>query len=178
MGDFNAHSPLWGCQSLDAKGKIIEDFLSNNNLCFLNNKNMFTYLHPATGSKTSIDLTICDPSFVVDLDWTVHDDLCGCDHFPLIVKCSKPRGIQAVQRWKLTKADWDSFSVLCEQRLTAERFGTAINEAETFTTSLHIGGAFYKTVRNCFEYQKGDPPNSPTITTNRITIKVGIFTQV
>ena len=136
MGDFNAHSPLWGCQTLDAKGKIIEDFLSNNNLCFLNNKNMFTYIHPATGSKTSIDLTICDPSLVVDLDWTVHDDLCGSDHYPIIVKCSKPQGIQAVQRWKLTKADWDSFSVLCEQRLTAERFGTVVNEAETFTTSL------------------------------------------
>ena len=42
MGDFNAHSTLWGCQALDARGKIIEDFIANNNLCYLNNKHKYT----------------------------------------------------------------------------------------------------------------------------------------
>ena len=27
LGDFNSHSPLWGTQNIDTKGKIIEDFL-------------------------------------------------------------------------------------------------------------------------------------------------------
>jgi len=83
-GDFNAHSPLWGCSSLDIKGKICEDFMNNNNLLLLNNKTS-TYLHSATGSRTSIDLSLCDPSLMLDLSWTVHDDLCGSDHFPIIL---------------------------------------------------------------------------------------------
>jgi hypothetical protein len=51
---------------------------------------MFTYIHPATGSKTSIDLTICDPSLVMDLSWMVHDDLCGSDHYPLLLEVANP----------------------------------------------------------------------------------------
>jgi exonuclease III len=29
LGDFNAHSPLWGCRALDIRGKQIEDYISN-----------------------------------------------------------------------------------------------------------------------------------------------------
>ena len=65
LGDFNAHSTLWGCNALDSKGKQIEDFVHNNNLCLLNTKS-FTYIHPATGSKSAIDLSICDPSLTLD----------------------------------------------------------------------------------------------------------------
>jgi len=89
MGDFNSHSPVWGCNSLDSRGKIIEDFTNNTNLCILNTK-CSTYLHPAIGSRTSIDLSICDPSLMLDLLWTVHDDLCGSDHFPILIKTNKP----------------------------------------------------------------------------------------
>ncbi|GFS01065.1 tick transposon [Elysia marginata] len=30
LGDFNAHSPLWGDERLDQHGKMIEDFLISN----------------------------------------------------------------------------------------------------------------------------------------------------
>ena len=55
MGDFNAHNPLWGGNQLDNKGKIVEDLISTKNLVILNT-NTPTYMHPATGTKTSIDL--------------------------------------------------------------------------------------------------------------------------
>ena len=48
LGDFNAHSPVWGCRDLDIKGKQIEDFIANNNLFLLNDK-VITYIHPASG---------------------------------------------------------------------------------------------------------------------------------
>ena len=32
LGDFNAHRPIWGGQSLDGKGQIIED-INNSNTC-------------------------------------------------------------------------------------------------------------------------------------------------
>jgi hypothetical protein len=81
MGDFNAHNPLWGSDKTSNKGKKLEDAISCHNLCILNDGSK-TYLHPGNGSYSSIDVSIVDPSLLLDLNWTVHDDLCGSDHFP------------------------------------------------------------------------------------------------
>ena len=56
LGDFNAHSSQWGCTKTDSRGKLIEDALLKHNLCVLND-GTHTYLHPATGSSSSIDLS-------------------------------------------------------------------------------------------------------------------------
>jgi len=34
LGDFNAHSSLWGGNKLDRKGKLIEDILLKHSLSF------------------------------------------------------------------------------------------------------------------------------------------------
>ena len=63
MGDFNSQLTLWGCANTNEKGRIIEDFITKHDLILLNDKSS-TYLHPATGSYSSLDLTICSPEFV------------------------------------------------------------------------------------------------------------------
>ena len=63
-GDFNSHNTLWGCNKLDRRGKLVEDILTKRNLCILNQKSS-TYIHPATGSQSVIDLGICSP----DIFW-------------------------------------------------------------------------------------------------------------
>ena len=65
LGDFNAHNVLWGGDSTDSRGDMIENFISSNQLCLWNDKRP-TYLHPATGSLTSIDLSICHPALFLD----------------------------------------------------------------------------------------------------------------
>ena len=60
-GDFNGHSELWGCSDTNDRGKILEDFITENNLCLFNS-NQHTYLHPGSGSFTAIDLSLCHPS--------------------------------------------------------------------------------------------------------------------
>jgi len=35
-GDFNSHSTLWGCTTLDRPGKMVEDIVTKHNLCILN----------------------------------------------------------------------------------------------------------------------------------------------
>ena len=112
LGDFNAHSPFWGCRALDIRGKQIEDFISNNNLFLLNHKTP-TYIHPATGSKSSIDLSIISSNIASDYLWTVHEDLCGSDHFPLIIQNHKPLVDRHIARWKLNKADWHAYNEKC-----------------------------------------------------------------
>ena len=82
MGDLNSHSTLWGCDHTNQKCLLeIETFLVQSSLCLLNNQST-TYLHPATGSQSSLDLAFCDPSLFLDFTWSVHDDLCGSDHNP------------------------------------------------------------------------------------------------
>lgn len=135
MGDFNAHSPLWGDALLDSRGKLVEDFLNHNNLVVLNSKTT-TYMHPATGTRTAIDLTIVDQSLALDFNWNVHDDLCGSDHFPIIITNSKPLPPNTVPKWKLHKADWSTFQEMCSQHLNTNNFKPNHDPVASFTTVL------------------------------------------
>ena len=49
LGDFNSHNPLWGSTSTNDKGKKLENFIANNNLCLFNDGSN-TYLHPGSGT--------------------------------------------------------------------------------------------------------------------------------
>ena len=69
---------------------------------------------------------------MLDLSWSVHDDLCGSDHFPIIIKNNKPAIYPTVTKWKLDKADWATFQYLCEQQLTSKY----IINIDTFTNEL------------------------------------------
>lgn len=120
MGDFNAHNPLWGGKQLDAKGKKMEKLINENDLCLLNDGS-YTYLHPGHGSFSAIDLTICDATLATDFSWYVCDDLCGSDHFPLIITKTAADTQQRPQKWKLEKANWYSFQALCYERLDGKQ---------------------------------------------------------
>ncbi|VDI08097.1 Hypothetical predicted protein [Mytilus galloprovincialis] len=135
MGDFNAHNPLWGSKTHNAKGKIIEDFVSQEGLCIFNDGSN-TYLHPGNGSYSSIDITICDPSLLLDYSWRVHDDLCGSDHFPIVLEHLFTSAQQRVPRWKLDKADWSLFENLCQAELQSKMFETVQDPILTFNTVL------------------------------------------
>ena len=84
LGTFNAHSTLWGCSKTDLRGKIIEDLLLKLNLSILNDGSN-TYLYPATGYSSAIDLSIASPSLYLDFSWEVVTDLHGSDHFPICI---------------------------------------------------------------------------------------------
>ena len=88
MGDFNADNPQWGSDKITDKGSKVEDVISHFNLCMLNDGSN-TYLNPGNGSYSSIDLSLVDPLLLIDLNWSVHDDLCGGDHFPIFVKTNR-----------------------------------------------------------------------------------------
>ena len=121
LGDLNGHSPIWGCADSNSRGDDIVDFLSVNNLCLLNDKS-HTYLHPASGTYTSLDLSICSPTIFMDFEWKVGDDLHGSDHFPIFLQNVGPPVLERVSRWKLRKADWNKFRSLCEESITPECF--------------------------------------------------------
>ena len=46
----------------------MEHFLESSNICLLNDKS-HTYFHPASGSFTSIDLSLCSTSAFLDFTY-------------------------------------------------------------------------------------------------------------
>ena len=136
LGDFNGHNILWGSKDINDKGRIIESFIDNHGLCLYNTKTP-TYLHPATGTYTSLDLSICFPTLVLDYDWIVHDGLCGSDHFSIFLNNNIGPDIdEPASRWKLNKANWTQFQTLCAARLLEDTVRKADSPIESFASIL------------------------------------------
>ena len=77
-------------------------------LCVLNDCSA-VYIHPATGSTSALDLSICAPSLVLDYKWKIHEDLCRSDCFPVILTSHTVEEDTVPNRWNFKKADWLSF---------------------------------------------------------------------
>ena len=86
---------------------MLEDLFSEMDLCILNDGSS-TYIHPATGSTSALDLSICGPSLVLDYEWNIHEDLCGSDHSPVILTSNAVKEEAAPNRWNFKKADCSS----------------------------------------------------------------------
>ena len=135
MGDFNGHHTLWGCEDVNNRGQQLEDLILKNDLILLNDKS-HTYFHSASGTFTSIDLTLCSPSLFLDFSWKVGPDPCGSDHFPLLLENDGPPSLERVQRWKLAKANWDQFQHLCSTHLHQSAIADADDPLSLFTSIL------------------------------------------
>ena len=72
-GDCNGHSITWGYDSNNSRGDRIDAFITDNNV-FLLNDGSYTYLHPATGTFTSTDLSLCSPTIHMEFDFMVESD--------------------------------------------------------------------------------------------------------
>ena len=132
VGDFNGHNTFWGCKDNNSRGDIIETFIANN-LCLMNNKS-YTYLHPATGHLSSLDLSLCHPSLFLDFDWSVYADQCGSDHFPVIIESVSNSTNDHNTKWKLNKANWELYYSLCEEGLKIDKFDNSLDPLDDFTS--------------------------------------------
>ena len=115
QGDFNGHHTTWGCRDINPRGRIMEDFLSDENLCIFNDTST-TYLHPASGPDPSIDLSLCDTDLYSDYTWMVNEDIRSSDHYPIIIQSNSSVAEERVQHWRLHRADWEAFQQSCGER--------------------------------------------------------------
>ena len=134
-GDFNGHSELWGCSDTNDRGKILEDFNTENNLCLFNS-NQHTYLHPGSGSFTAIDLSLCHPSLYLDYEWKVCEDSHGSDHFPIIMYETEETDSDKIPKWNFKKANWEKFNILCHEKLLFNSFENSEDPMPSFTETL------------------------------------------
>ena len=82
-GDFNGHSITWGCDKNNSRGDRIDDLITENNICLLNDGS-YTHLHPATGIFTAIDLSLCSPDILKEIDFMVETESYGSDHITIV----------------------------------------------------------------------------------------------
>ena len=134
-GDFNGHSELWGCSDTNDRGKILEDFITENNLCLFNS-NQHTYLHPGSGSFTAIDLSLCHPSLYLDYEWKVCEDSHGSDHFPIIMYETEETDSDKIPKCNFKKANWEKFNILCHEKLLFNSFENSEDPMLSFTETL------------------------------------------
>ena len=107
----------WGEEKkTNKKGKDLEKVINTNNLCIINNK-FNIYLNPFTGSYSAIDLSLCNPLSYMQYGWKVQNDLCGSDHFPIILESLQPLHENRLPHWKINKAYLQVFETMCKQKL-------------------------------------------------------------
>ena len=114
---------------------MLENFIAKNDLCLMNDKSQ-TYLHPATGHFSSLDLSLCHPSLLLDYDWSVCDDEHGSDHFPVLMESVIWSEDDHNPKWKLNKANWELFHTMCDNELSVEHFSDSSDIVADFTASL------------------------------------------
>lgn len=111
LGDFNAHSDLWGSEQLDERGKAIEEVIGERGLIVLNT-GAATRIDWAAGTMSAIDLSLASDSLARRMSWEVLEDCCGSDHFPIVVRdldrSHRPQTKRP--RWRYDKADWKKFT--------------------------------------------------------------------
>ena len=134
LGDFNAHNVVWGSDSNNNKGNVIYKFISDNNLCLMNDGS-YTYLHSGSGTFTAIDLSLCTPGIFMDLDFEVESDTYGSDHFPIVLRCGGAAP-ESVPRWNLNRAEWNDFRELCLSEIKIDVFQSQDEPMSIFTRML------------------------------------------
>ena len=117
LGDFNGHNVLWGSNDNDHRGELIEDFITKNDICLMNEK-----------SK--------NPSLYLDFNWSVCEDQHGSDHFPIVIESIQTYEEDHNAKWKLNKANWDLFHTLCDESLTTTSLSDSTDHIADFTSSL------------------------------------------
>ena len=134
LGDFNGHSQQWGSDSVNSRGKIIEDLIAANDLCLLNTGSP-TFCS-SMGSLTHVDLSLCDPTLFLDFEWKVLDELYGSDHFPIAIGFNQ-RPEEASQKiWNFKSANWELFEQLFIERLPENLINDSEDPMAEFTRIL------------------------------------------
>jgi hypothetical protein len=85
LGDLNAKSPAFGCKSSSTSGNFLANFVLENDLLVLNNRDPTYFSHSIKDYSEILDLALCSPSAASKLiEFEVLSDMrMGSDHAPI-----------------------------------------------------------------------------------------------
>ena len=74
----------------------------------------------------------------MDFTWSVHEDLCGSNHFPTFLHLQENIPGK-IPKWNFKKADWAEFDKLCSTEIQPNLFRDIKDDpVEIFTDVLHF----------------------------------------
>jgi exonuclease III len=120
LGDYNSHSPLWGCSTLDSRGTKIEQTLYSNNDLNILNSGQATRVSASTGHFSAIDLSFSSATITPYIDWDVIPELSSSDHFPIIMTLNHTNSHNHYTRkkkWKLKNVDWNIYQTEIDKNI-------------------------------------------------------------
>ena len=92
LDDFNAYSTLFGADSTDDRGRLLEDLIEEHNLVVLNTGSG-TFVRPS-GEMSHLDIAMVSANIARIVNWTVLDDTLGCDHLPIVITVNDPAVVE------------------------------------------------------------------------------------
>ncbi|XP_072375498.1 uncharacterized protein [Diabrotica undecimpunctata] len=141
VGDFNSHNIIWGSSYSNARGKIVENIISDFQLNFLNDGSP-TRFNINTGNSSAIDLSLCDPALTPRLFWEVLQYTYGSDHHPIVIKNSMALTHDVfIPRWKTETADWLKFENYIDNSMPNCKMAESIDESLHNLNSIIISSA-------------------------------------
>ena len=122
LGDMNARSRMWGDTTTNARGRIFEDILTENNISILND-GQFTHYHSQTNSHSIIDLAFCSPDILDELTLAVSENLCDSDHYPIYITiATNTQHYDRPIRYDTSRANWTTYKEITETNSQREHF--------------------------------------------------------
>ena len=143
LGDFNAHSTVWGCTRSNRRGSRLEDLILRNDMCILNT-GLPTHIALPSGNTSAIDLSLSSPTLADRFRWRTHSHPSGSDHYPIWLWSNTPHPGVRVPQWNIRRADWESFTADCyfdfepDAGSTASEFNDEICNRITTSANSYI----------------------------------------
>jgi ribonuclease HI len=113
LGDFNAHSPIWGSPGYNRSGYSIMSFADYNNLCILNDGSP-TRLTAPNRNISAVDISLSSSNIASISTWSILKDPYSSDHFPIILSVGIDTNynhnlFQHRNKYNISKANWSNF---------------------------------------------------------------------
>ena len=132
VGDFNSHTTLWSNKK-DTRGTQFLDLISDKDLFILN-----TGAPTMADYDTAPDITIATPELGAKCTWSIINDPCTSDHLPILTNIAiqyEKMGTSTRSKWKLDKADWELYKILCKN-ININPLNNIDEVAEEFTNDI------------------------------------------
>ena len=122
FGDFNGHNIFWGGQNNDSTRELIENFITKNDICIMNDKS-YTYHSPSTKGFLHLLIfpSVTHHCFLIIIGLYVNTNTIVITSLSLL-----SRTLFSTEdhnpKWKLNRANWDLFNTLSTVKFVPENF--------------------------------------------------------